>query len=426
MNISNYTNEVALNKLNELLLSKDLIRTISSCQNILLGSDIDDCLDKLEILSEYEIVSLNRLFLDEVYEKYSPQLETGTEDVTEVLPLLSCRIGEEGDVSSEVSRSATFSEYEARKGDINKIFSEFKSIDLLATSLAKLKKLMKEGLEKLLETDMSSNIDMESVLDLRVGVKGKFNITFSNLEADLGVALYIKSELTTSFGTGCSIDLLPKEIPKEIFSCEFPIPIGPISIIAKTPITLEMPLNISCSAAIDSNAFIGFVGIYGAGTKLGANYGVSMVKWFKIWKKWFYRPSVYFEPYASPYLINESNSYIGCITENEKDFVVLDNVSGNLSFSPTITFTPHLSFLGVVLGVESKAGIENNISLKFYTDVETLKQKTSGKGESKLFFKLNCFTGFFITLPFGFGTRGVNWSFDLMKPKEYKLCFWKF
>lgn len=228
MNISNYTNEVALNKLNELLLSKDLIRTISSCQNILLGSDIDDCLDKLEILSEYEIVSLNRLFLDEVYEKYSPQLETG------------------------------------------------------------------------------------------------------------------------------------------------------------------------------------------------------MVKWFKIWKKWFYRPSVYFEPYASPYLINESNSYIGCITENEKDFVVLDNVSGNLSFSPTITFTPHLSFLGVVLGVESKAGIENNISLKFYTDVETLKQKTSGKGESKLFFKLNCFTGFFITLPFGFGTRGVNWSFDLMKPKEYKLCSWKF
>lgn len=131
------SNEDVITQLNEILKIKNLVEQISECDNDVLNNELSMMLDNVASFSEYELVSFNRFYLNDKYESLSPQIDTGTADITEVLPLYSCIIGEEnnGDLENINSRATTFSGYEVEKQKILAKFNSYKKFPSFHLSL---------------------------------------------------------------------------------------------------------------------------------------------------------------------------------------------------------------------------------------------------------------------------------------------------
>ena len=208
---------------------------------------------------------------------------------------------------------------------------------------------------------------------------------------------------------------------------EIPISLGAITFYVSCPLEIDIPLTVKGSTDISTSMFSGFVGLYGAGINIGANYGSRWVKWFKVWKKWIYRPDIYFDSYADAYTIKESAYYVGPQNDEIVDNkLLIDKVSSSVSINPYVAVGPKIRMSCLMASVTGRVGIDTYA----YMDI-TRNFKTNNlcfDGEAKIDFTLGlyCTPALKLSLPFGIGDKTLKADFNLISPVTKTLATWEF
>ncbi|MCQ2592057.1 MAG: hypothetical protein MJ188_04675 [Treponema sp.] len=99
--VYNENNYVSI--LNEILLRKDVIEKCSANLNIELEDEVRGIIDIIDTLSEDQLVSLNRLFIFEVYKDVCPPVNYGCNDIVQVFPLYYINIDKNTDMLDNVT-----------------------------------------------------------------------------------------------------------------------------------------------------------------------------------------------------------------------------------------------------------------------------------------------------------------------------------
>lgn len=415
---------LAVDKLNEILRKKDLIKEICNVNNEIIDDELILLLETVDTLTEYELVSLNRMFLDSEYEEFSPFLETGSTDVTEVLPLYSCILGEEAENSEDYGRVATFSEYQTIRNQITNNFSKYCKLDIITEDGGG---LVKDFIKKVSNNKVNTD-DIQSTLNVQLGIKGSFSISFSNVDVDLTTAIYVKTETLANLSKTYKKSLLPGGEKIVLFEHnEIPISLGAITFYVSCPLEIDIPLTVKGSTEISTSMFSGFVGLYGAGINIGANYGSRWVKWFKVWKKWVYRPDIYFDTYADAYTIKESAYYVGPQNDEIVDNkLLIDNVSSSVSINPYVAVGPKIRWSCLSAKVTGRVGIDTYIYMDIERNSKTNNLVFDGEATIDFILGLYCTPALKLSLPFGIGDKTLKTEFNLVNPVKYNLVTWKF
>ena len=313
--------EEAVEILNQILRDKELISISAKTCSISLDSEISDILNIIDTLTEKELVSLNRMFLSDTYDE-CPNVDFNCVDITEVLPLLSLSISEvDVETTESEERAATYSEYAAKKRNIENICSGYKRLSLLS-----------------LHSDNRYDINAQMLFG------GKYSISWSNMEASLAYLMLMQAETARSLKTE-SKSLSGSLIggPKDLFTAKKSFPIGPVVVTASLDGKFDLRYEISRSTELMSNVNAGFISLFGTQAKMGANYGTKWVKWFKVWRKWIYRPKVYFDFYASSNVIRQTAYYVELPKVTSNNPLPVDaNLSGRAVLTPTFIVIPKI------------------------------------------------------------------------------------
>ena len=335
------------------------------------NQDYSDLVYLKNVSTKYlTLVAMSRRFIEKYFPE-SPQAIAEVPDVTLVFPLLSMNLGDapepdeildlpdastynpSGNYSSEsqsrnlysVDSRAAETDYESylsKKKKIDNDFSKFHSMSLTKITIQDGKS---EGKDK----PKKDVIFMKKYnTDLKLGVIGNIDIRWGKVDCEVAGAVYL------SIGANLSQALYYNTIFKEDFmDISTTMMVGPVPITLSLGGDFKIDLNIVASTPI--NCALGYTGMYGAGVKFGANYGVSY-KW-----KWFVPvPYGYFDPFFNSYTINNTAYYAGRVDQKQDDFSKsLEKFY--IEFIPTITIKPGIKlgpeyvFAGVELPVELKA-----------------------------------------------------------------------
>ncbi len=344
----------AIEVLNSMLKNKDLISVISLEKEITLDDEIQETLDSADTLTEYELVSLNRLFLDEVYAGEFSPVDIYGNSITDILPLASVTLDGTSDDTDEETVSGeraavSYSDYASQKQAIEK---EFKKYHIF------------EPIPKREKEDNEDSIFKHLSINMKMGIGGKYSISWSHVEGSLAGLVFLQAESSITFSKTIESSesndtpkhLYFKKIPfsEKLVNADKTIAIGPIPFSVGLSGDIEVPFMLNGSVSLSTPLFMGVTGLYGAQTTVGADYGTRWKKWFKVWRKWVYRPSAYFDAYANGSLINKTAYYIGPSVPNSilpTNFVF----SGTATISPTFKLTPKVGLCQntVWLGLET-------------------------------------------------------------------------
>lgn len=412
-----------VDSLNEKLKDRKLVETIYFNENMEIEQELRDLISLIDSFTCDELISFNRMFIDEHFSLYSPQVSSPSCDVTDVLPLYSCVIAGsvDEDVSvSENSRAISYGEYEAYK-------EKKKSIDNHYDNFLHIKVYSKDKLVTLDSLVENEALKVAvSTVDVGLGVTGSFNISFSNMDLTFKTAVYFSIETNAKLKKNLYETSLLPDGPIKFFDYKYPLQIGPVTLILSCPGTFDIPLEVSMKGNISSNQYMAFTGLYGGGFNIGANYGLKWKKWFKIWKKWIYRPAPYFEGYASGISIKETAYYNG-LKDEKKDKETLYLNEGNLSCSikPNVSIEPSVSWTILKGGVGISVGVENNTSFSV-KNVGKDEPELHGKTFIDVFERIYCFAGITLDIPvIGEKTYRFDKDFDSMSMSK-RLVLWTF
>lgn len=365
----------AISVLNEILKDKELISVSAQSKSIVLDDEILDILNIIESLNERELVSLNRMFLSDTYDE-CPNVDFNCVDITEVLPLLSLSIDEqEIESHNDEVRAATYSEYEAKRRNIENICKGYKSISVL-------------------------NLHADNMYDIigKMYFGGTYSISWSNMEASIAYLMYMKAETSRSLGKkDYSIEKSLIGGPKKLFSAKKNFPIGPIVVSSSLDGQFDLRYGISGSAELVSNINAGFVSLFGTRARIGANYGTKWVKWFKVWRKWVYRPKAYFDFYADSGLVKEVAYYVELPSITTDSSLPADvNLSGKAVLTPVFTVTPKVGVYNNTLWLG--ADCDNMLDVGVEATSRNLKSyKIDGIVDYRL--KISPKVGYDLTIP---------------------------
>ncbi|MBR1614985.1 MAG: hypothetical protein IJ673_05820 [Treponema sp.] len=303
-----------IEKLNKILENKDLIQIIKSIREIPIDDDIyDDVIAELAALSSEEIVQLNRIFLEECYPNYCPQVSTNSTAFTEILPLVSVKFGDSYDENENSDlitggRAASAYDYDNQKKSIQNEFNSYKHLKTI-------------GLDKRIRISFIDASLSDSYVS--IGMKGNFSASWGSLNTNLRGVVMFQISAKTRFETSRNGNLLDIEsgaLSYPVFSC------GPIILSVNGSLGVSIPFSANLSSATNLSTETQFTGLYGCGFSIGLDYGV---KWKK---KWFVR---YPRPYAnwnsSRWSCNRSAYYI-----NPSIASSFESISGNISIHPQV------------------------------------------------------------------------------------------
>ena len=182
--------------------------------------------------------------------------------------------------------------------------------------------------------------DIDIKTDLYIG--GHFTISWSNCNADLSAYTMLSAYAKTCLKYAYSGSLIGGE--QNIFNVNGSFCMGPIPFIYGLKGDYDVPFAINGEMESEF-LYSGFTGLAGTTVNVGADYGTRMVKWFKIWRKWIYRPSIYFEPYTKTCDSLAECAFFAGIADSSKENVF----SLTAVVSPYFVLTPYLG-LGVSTG----------------------------------------------------------------------------
>ncbi|CAM4298583.1 hypothetical protein [Treponema peruense] len=327
-----YKEYSGIDKANKILEEPELMKIIDNTQGSILPSDEkEDIFNQFGLLSQEEVVQINRVFLEKNFPVSCPQRVTVSNVITEVLPLSSVvftsadavediiddasHCASDAIVSIDRNASASFigcksvEEYEIREAALEKDYSKYKSLFKINDFEIPVKKISND--------DKTVNAKTSLLLKnslISIGLKGSFSSTWGSVKSSLGAAAFFKvnadvgiklysdynksfdetfegikeetSEATIKTGREIKLPLIKKTVNLYEFElcqatnianfCIGPILIGiNLDMGIGLPITmdLEMDCNLSYSAYM--------TGLAKTGVSVGVNYGVT-------WKKkWF-------------------------------------------------------------------------------------------------------------------------------------------
>ena len=416
----------AVQILNELLRCKELIDVVSNENGISLDSEVLEILPLVNTLTEYELVSLNRLFLDEFFPEVCPQVNISADSITDILPLASVKIGNEDETESEeenqISRAATnYSEYEASRNKIKGKFDSYRRLDDLPIA----DKLSDKQKQALKYTRLGKSLKNVTA-DVYVGLAGKYSASWSHAEGSIAALAFLQVESTLTFSQtkDSKEPIYETEIifDKDLMNFNKTIQIGPIPFSVGLTGEIKIPYTLSGKVCISTQQFMGLTGLYGAEATLGADYGAKMVKWFRVWRKWVYRPSVYLNPYAKSGLINETVYYVGAKVEGSN--LPLDySFTGTAYISPTLILTPKVGICQNTLWLGTQ--INNTIDLGVTATIANTKAVLTEDAFVNYTLNIKPSAGVSVTVPVIKKKWDKNYSWSGIKVGPKRIKTWK-
>lgn len=255
----------------------------------------------------------------------------------DVFPLLYVNISQDVDESAfeDVSRAAAYSQYDSERKAIEKEFSKYKSWNVLPNTW---------------------KVEHVGEVYAKLGINGSFSISFKNVECNLSAAACVKFEVNPGYEK-TERGYYFKE-PIRIINWNKTIQIG----VVPFSIGVDGKVNIGYErkTVVDYDFCAGFIGMYGASVKVGANYGIK--KWFK----------PYFNPYADYTLINKSSYFFGIKSGGTwTPTKTIDN-----SVIPEIEITPKVGVANNTVWVG--LGLYDAVKLRKYS-VENLRTREYSK-----------------------------------------------
>ena len=343
--------------------------------------------EEIEIVIEsfLEIAKINREYLDNVYRE-SPESVVEAPDIATVYPMLSINLGkinkEALDITDDIetvekgigdSKPQTYAEYLKQKKAIDKAFGEFWSMSLTDISISDFEKATdangKVDPSKVTVKDASKGPQDSKIekgknkkdnnndddddgteislgkfhLELALGINGRLDHTSGHIESDLACAVYVSGGGSFKDFKQDNIELFKKKLA----DVERTFMIGPVPITVGVAAGFSVTLDAMISSNLNFAA--GFVGMYGGGAKLTADYGIS----------WFIP---YIHTSFDGYKICQQTYYFG-LAEEVDDSVWTSFNGAYVLAKPGLTLTPSLKlgpkyvYVGVKVPVSAKLNI---------------------------------------------------------------------
>lgn len=350
----NFSNETLIPILNSILESYDLIVTVAADRDVgLTGDELAEVRNGIHQIALEEVVQINRLFLNEIYSDVCPEMQTNTDDIAFILPLLHVVIrGEDGDMDISRAAASSYNAYTTRRNAIRSNFSKYKVLGTRNQNI-------------LFPNKTDGRLNKNTNAEISFGVYGSVENNWgSSIKMNIYAAVFLQVEWT-EMNPAINLtkrSLLPAPITIANISAST-IVIGVVSIDISCPIKFDIDLTVNGKEGFTTAWFMGYTGMFGAGVSAGANYGIS---WEKVL---FIRlPVPYFSPFFSGEAISDYTYYVGPVDSNLQ--VLLDAVTGvNINnYSATVELTPRITISPTVAAlkmVNVRLEIDNGLTGRF-------------------------------------------------------------
>ncbi|HTO16464.1 MAG TPA: hypothetical protein VLZ83_11875 [Edaphocola sp.] len=388
-----------IDQLNAILLYKDLIRSVNEVQETPIPREIfNDVIAQISILTDEEIVQLNRFFLEETYPAICPQRIEKSICYTEILPLASILFGYSNDETSNYddteTRAATVSEYESEHTALEKEYKTYTEIfrqSLTAPSIP------------VSEVNVTAKLSKSY---FALGFRGSFSASWGSVSSTIKGVVYIHADANVETNVSFSKNLF--NLP--LFKYAQPVfTYGPITLNLNAHITVDVPLNVTVPVSATFKMRAAVTGLYGAGFDVGLKYGVT-------WKKiWFIKyPAPYFDWTGDKWSLNKTVYYVDTDGQNSAVFHGV-----NASIFPNISAGIGADICQLVGGgISVGTGVKSYLSIKYTEPVLTGVAGLDGN----LYLKA---TAFIKTpkIPI-IGSLGNTWTWDIINYNK-SIASWK-
>ena len=353
--VDKYNEYAGIEKLNEILKDKELLKIIDEEQgSILPANEKEEIFNQFDFLTTEETIQLNRVFLEKNYPVSCPQRVTVSTVITEVLPLASIVFTESDMYEDIVEEASSYdscpSENENRAASAS--FSECKTEKEYYAKLNTLESDFNSYNEIFSFPDFPIPICKDKTVDTKLvlknsrialGIKGSFSSTWGSVRSSLGAAVFFKAtanvgvEVTktstndtlTKDYQGTKTDAQVKNnsvtipiIKKDLTLLEFELcqstnlanfAIGPILIGINLDLGIGLPIKTTFEMDCELSYSAHIAGLAKASIAVGVDYGI---KWKKVW--FIKIPSVYID------WIGNASASAEAICFFDQDFESLD------------------------------------------------------------------------------------------------------
>jgi hypothetical protein len=336
-------------------------------------AELDSFLSQAISMTMDDLVKLNRLSLEELYTEECPATAPMGAEIAEILPLASVNIAdpeaepeEETDGQTRgVVRAENYTDYQSKKGAIDKKFSDYYKLKKLVYTLPDFIKELSAGknpgtpLNTLTKINQVVPLTQSNTIHLQAGVHGIFKITWGSIRAGVALALYINGETgITASKTFPVIQYEENKLFKEtidkvniqlkLFESP-PITIGVIYIKTEMRGFFKYPVDIYATGNLITTMYIGFTGLYAAGFEVNVDYGIKTIKVKILWATITIPVGFYLDIVPKGVLVDDLAWYIGPVGDVYTG-VKLQSAKFGIICAPSASFGPTVSICDVVYG----------------------------------------------------------------------------
>ncbi len=218
----------------------------------------------------------------------------------------------------------------------------------------------------LLELEAAKNVtaklnEYDNVtVDAKMGLFGKFVLTWEHVECDLLSGAYLDGRFDISMKK--SLEETLSKFEKQ-FDYSTTVAVGPIPITFSCPIRVQVPLKAKISVD-SSDIVIKFTGLYGAGVDID-----SYINWNKAFSKGFITAS------AEPYAVSDGIFFLGVENGSLED-AAKKGLNLALTVEPEVSVKPAVSVVVVEAGLEGLYKLSAGLAADVYADYRLVGRAT--------------------------------------------------
>jgi len=292
-------NDTFLQKLNSVLKNRELIILVSQEKDTSITRDqFAEISERIAVLSDEEVIQINRLFLDMVYPDVCPQFTDNSAGITEVLGLASVIIG--GDLNEESERD-NYTRAATKASSSADYDSKFKDLD------SWYKGRYKDIFTIPLPTTFSEFPYMKlNNSFIKIGIYATFTCIWGHTGGTIEGVVYLNTDASMQSNSRYNKNLLNliQGISVPVFSY------GPIVLSVGGELNETLDLIVTSDFDTNINARAAFAGVYGAGVSAGVQYGTTTQK-VKILFVTITKTVPYINGYSDKYSVEKAIYYTG-------------------------------------------------------------------------------------------------------------------
>jgi hypothetical protein len=396
--------ETVLQKLNFVLANRDLIILVSKTLNTSITEDkFADIIAQIAVLSDDEVVQINRVFLDTVYPDICPQFIGTSEGIAEVLGLAVVVIGgvteEMDDFTRAAVKASSSTDYDRRFREINSWYE------------GTYKELWRQALPISFK-----NVPVTVTLNnsfIKIGVRGTFTCVWGHIGGSVEGAVFLNTDTNIQSTVSFSKDLFNT-------SMGFSVPVlacGPIVLNVGGEIKESLNLQITSDFNTAFQFRVAFAGIYGAGVEAGVKYGTTTKK-VKILFVTLKIILPYLDSYINSWSVEKAIYYVGSDSSANVTFKNL-----KIILTPQVQASVKADISRCLHGnITAKEGLPGGVTVKYE------KPYLTGTAEIREIRRLYAEGGIGIKIDIpiiGKQTIGVSKQWDLVPPVNRSLQTWQ-